>query len=274
MLKLKKAVNSFVLTKKKFKKRHMRGGMFGRSKTKEEKLLIALKTAIDNDYKNCLSVIDKVFKDIKKGTSNPSNIIFLYKKKIHIPVVIENLNAVKEKMGTFTPAQGPLSKLKEDITKFVDAKLIEMNSVKDEIDATLATSSPANSVQLSPMFTTEKISESSEIKKILELLVIEGGTIKDFQESQIAVKVKEAKDLYKAFLQEVSNAEKPQTGETRSMFSSGRTVTTPPVVIGEQSFKVTTSPDCTTTRCSATIQSGGSRKSKTKKVLKGGRRRR
>ena len=83
--------------------------------------------------------------------------------------------------------------------------------------------------------------------------------------------------------EKVSKAESPSKGKGSSMFSF---LSKPPVntaqpaasvEIGPKTYTVTTSPECTTTQCvaTATLQTGGSRKSKrSKKTLKGGRRRR
>jgi hypothetical protein len=109
MLKLKNAVNSFILTKKKFDKkkkktRRMRGGATTVKKTKEEiakeakeakdlkTLLDALKIAMQHEYDNCLDGLDKANND----KQSPESKIIFHKAIIHIPIVISHLSRLKE----------------------------------------------------------------------------------------------------------------------------------------------------------------------------------
>jgi len=311
MLKLKRAVNSFVLTKKKFKNRRMRGGAqsgpagaaagpakgkrtflnpFG-SVTKtpdqliKDKLIKTLIYAINADFDNCLTGIDKALKNI----SDPTSIVRLKKGNIHIPVTTDNINAAKERIATFGGENPQMEKELTKIKTEIEEKLVQLNRYKIEITTFLNKTYKTDiekelSDLIKEKYTTEKIKSLSEVTKILGLFDKVGKT--DLTVELIDKTSKYAKKEYKAFTDEILDDEKKEPREARSMFSfrskAPVPVTNPSqeVKLNKMEFSVTTNPECTPQNCVATIvQKGGARKSKRSKMersktLKGGRRRR
>lgn len=299
MLKLKNAVNSFIITKKimnkKKKTRRMRGGMgmFRKTKTPEEVKLInenlikekmakalislikALITAIKTDYDNCLLGIDKAL----KTKSEPNSIDILKKGRVHIPIVIENITKAKLKVENFKPNYPNAVKEFENLENYIQEKLKYL-----EINKNLIAQSGIDDVfpeTIKDIYTEADIRPLSEVTKIL--ILFDKVDTPELTVDLIDKTSKDANTAYKAFLEKVSKAESPSKGKGSSMFSF---LSKPPVKtaqpaasvdIGPKTYTVTTSPECTTTQCvaTATLQTGGSRKSKrSKKTLKGGRRRR
>ena len=245
MLKLKNAVNSFVLTKKKFDKkknkkktRRMRGGgvfSFGKKtpeqqkkidekkekekkrrqniidKQKGEKILKALEKAIQRDFDNCLVGLDKA---LPNKTSPDSKIIF-HKAKIHIPVVRENLNNVEVVIKKFTENITLRDSLLKDIKKKRDDLAIKESSLN------LINLGDEDVPQvIKNVYKKESIEAASEVSKIIKLIVLNAeGEISEIHEEKISQTVKEANDEYKYFLELVENARKSNPRERTSMLS-------------------------------------------------------
>jgi len=323
MLKLKRAVNSFVLTKKKFKNRRMRGGAttgpppaakqsflsrfsrtaktpaaaaagpakrsllnpFGSTKSpeqlKNDKLIKALVSAINEDYNNCLIGIDKAL----RNKSDPTSINRLKKGRLHIPITIENINAAKARIETFKTTNKQMEKELEKIEKDIQEKLDNLKNSNNGISQSGI--DDVFPVMIQEIYTEDNIRSLSEVTKILVLFDKLGTP--DLTVALIDKTSKDVRSAYKVFLEKVSSAEKLQPREARSMFSFRSKapapvtpVTTPfqEVKLNKMEFSVTTGPECTPKNCVATIvQKGGARKSKRSKrerpkTLKGGRRRR
>ena len=244
MLKLKNAVNSFVLTKKKFDKkknkkktRRMRGGVFGFGKKtpeqqqqieqqkqdkkkreqniiyqkKGEKILNALKKAINNDYTHCLDGLDKA---LANETKPDSKIIF-HKAKIHIPVVRENLNKVEDVIKKFT-----------ENTKLRDSLIEDIKKKKDDLDIKYRALTEINLEDkdvpqgIKQVYKGESIEDASEVSNILKLIVLNAeGEISEIHEEKISEKATESNNKYKYFLGLVETARKSNPRVTKSMMS-------------------------------------------------------
>lgn len=249
MLKLKNAVNSFVLTKKIFDKkknkkktRRMRGGMFTTQNT-EQKLLYALKSAILNEYNNCLLGLKGALQSTSKITSQT----IINKCRIHIPVVLNNLKAVKDilnqlesnkekdisnassrerfakqikgtkqRISTANTTLKIIKDIKKDIEEKVGYLKVQENSIK------ISGIQPELPELIKEIYTSERIKESSEVLKLLTLFD-NTGKLKPFNDdSKIIQYSKEAKEKYASFLKEVSISEKSTPREKpRSIFSFG-----------------------------------------------------
>ncbi len=304
MLKLKRAVNSFVLTKKKFKNRRMRGGAatgpagpvtgkksflnrfrstakppaagpakgkrtflnpFG-SVTKTPEQLIK-----DKLIKALVSAINEDYNNCLIGIdkalrnkSDPTSINRLKKGRLHIPITIENINAAKARIATFVADN---REELEKIEKDIQEKLDNLKNSNNGISQSGI--DDVFPVMIQEIYTDANIRSLSEVTKILGLFDKLGTP--DLTVPLIDKTSKDARSAYKVFLEKVSSAEKLQPREARSIFSSKPKQTAPvtnplhEVVIGEKTFKVVTDKDCTSKRCVATIQSGGARKSKRSK---------
>jgi len=241
MLKLKRAVNSFVLTKKKFKKIRMRGGatngpaaaagpaagppkssFFGRfrsaPKTPEQlikdKLIKALVSAINEDYNNCLIGIDKALKNV----SDPTSIVRLKKGRLHIPITIKNINVAKEKIGSFVEDNRDLVKELEKIETDIQEKLENLKNSNNAISQSGI--DDVFPVMIKEIYTDANIRSLSEVTKILGLFAKVGTT--DLTVALIDKTSKDAKKEYKVFLEKVSSAEKLQSGGARKSKRSKR----------------------------------------------------
>jgi len=245
MLKLKNAVNSFVLTKKKFDKKknkkktiRMRGGgvfSFGKKtpeqqkkideqKEKEnyrkqrkinednvEKILKALEKAIQRDFDNCLVGLDKA---LPNQTSPDSKIIF-HKAKIHIPVVRENLNNVENLIKNFSYSKSLRNSLIDDIKKKRDDLKVKQTALNQ---ITLEDKDVPPGIR--EVYTPEDINEASEVSNIFKLIHFDDkGGISKIDYEKISQTVKEANNKYKYFLELVENARKSNPRERTSMLS-------------------------------------------------------
>jgi hypothetical protein len=269
MLKLKHAVNSFVITKKKFNKnKRMRGGAEA-AEPKVKPLFDALTEAIETEFKNCTEGIDDALR-----SKSAENTILLNKKRILIPILITDLKQVSEMMGQITDIalSGLKTNIKENIVeklKVLEPKLIEIEG--GGIDAELPES-------IKTIYTSVNISPLSRIKKILALFDIKGDTIVPVEniEEVVREEVRKANTEYQEFLDKVT-AKSNSTGSNVGASTTG---------VGGMKFTATTHKNCTSKNCivEVTQQVGGRktrnkrrkgvRKSQNKKILKGGRRRR
>ena len=299
MLKLKNAVNSFVLTKKKYKKRRMRGGAAEGSS--EGSAVVAgpavgappappavaappaARGSFLNRFRSTKKTPDQIINDklIKtlvyainaeydncllgidkalKNKSDPVSINTLKKGRLHIPIVIANITKAKDKFETFGSENKDLQKI---ITE-IENKLGNLTNYQTAISGSgLDDDFP---VLIKDIYTEDKIRSLSEVTKILDLFGQSNLTVALIDKTS-----KDAKSEYKAFLEGVSRAEKLQPTEARSsMFSFGRKPSTPvtsaPVtstLLNKMTFTVKTQEGCKSTGCVAKItQAGGSRKSK------------
>jgi hypothetical protein len=262
MLKLKHAVNSFVITKKKFNKnKRMRGGAAQEQVEAKvvavKPLFDALTKAIDEEFENCTQGIDQAL-----STKSPDDIILLNKKRIFIKILLHDLDAVQQKMNEIIDTS--LGDLKQTLlSKSVDQKRsLETNLEKIE-------------GPVKPLPDLTDLYPLSRIKKILDLFVINDGTIVPVE--NIEQLVTKENTEYQTFLDQVaakSNSTGSNVGATTSK------------ITGE--YKVTIDNSCTPENCSPKVEKvqrgggrktrnkrrKGARKSQNKKILKGGRRRR
>ena len=349
MLKLKNAVNSFLLTKKKFDKkkkkkkktRRMRGGAttvktkeekakeakvakeaIAKAKAKEEKekkILNALEKAIFNEYNHCLNKLEDALND----GQNPKSKITFHKVLIQIPVLLRHLDQVQDKIKTINT--NLKTKLIENIEKKRGFLQNKDRSLKKLItEGKLKDSDFPEGIKA--VYKPESIKAASEVLILLNLFFDPDGNVKPI--SNIDDSIKEAsssaENKYNAFLDLVKDAKMSVPKDKKSWFSFSsnpastpqvhadpKVVTVPQVSsgaelsaipqvpsgaevssvkqisvdgpagqvfkIGKIPYKATTDPECTTQKCVVTVekvQSGGARKSKRSKTLKGGRRRR
>jgi len=277
MLKLKHAVNSFVITKKKFNKnKRMRGGAAqGQAAEAAAKvaavkpLFDALTKAIETEFTNCTEGIDDALQ-----SESAENIILLNKKRILIPILITDLNQVSEMMGKISDMA--LSGLKTNITENIVNKTEPLNTQLAKIEAYGIVPTLPESIKT--IYTSENISPLSRIKKILALFDIKDGTINPVE--NIEETVTKANTDYQTFLKQVIEAEKVSAKSNSTGSNVGATTKK------RQTFTTTIDEGCEQGEtCIVEVKRGGgrktrnkrrkgARKSQNKKILKGGRRRR
>ncbi len=344
MLKLKNAVNSFILTKKKFDKkkkktRRMRGGATTvktkeqkakeakeakeakAKEAKEAKILNSLEKAISKEYDYCLNKLEDALND----GQNPKSKITFHKVLIQIPVLLGHLKQVQDKIKTINTNVNLKTKLIENIEKkrgFLQNKQRSLNKLKTE--GKLKDSDFPEGIKA--VYKPESIEAASEVLILLNLFFEPDGKVKRINNIDDSIKQasSSAENKYNAFLELVKDAKMSVPKDKKSWFSFSsnpastpqvpadtKVVTVPQVSsgtelsaipqvpsgaevssakqvsvdgpagqvfkIGKIPYKATTDPECTTQKCIVTVekvQSGGARKSKRSKTLKGGRRRR
>jgi len=274
MLKLKHAVNSFVITKKKFNKnKRMRGGAqaavtaeaAAAAKVAAVKPLFgALTEAIETEFKNCTEGIDDALQ-----TESAENKILLNKKRILITILLHDLDVVEQKMSDSKITDKSLDDIKQMVIGNTKTRYENLKSELAKIEASVNKPLP-DLTDLSPL---------SRIKKILALFVINDGTIVPVENIEQAVT--NANTKYQIFLDQVNEAEKV-TAKSKFTGSNVGASTTK-----RQTFTATIDEGCEKGKiCNVQVQQGGGgrktrnkrrkgvRKSQNKKILKGGRRRR
>jgi hypothetical protein len=259
MLKLKHAVNSFVITKKKFNKnKRMRGGAAQGQAVKVaavKQLFDALTKAIDEEFENCTQGIDDALQ-----SESPENTILLNKKRIFIKILLHDLEAVLQKMNEIIDTS-----LRDLIQKFL-SKSVEQ---KTSLETNLA----KIEVSVKPLLDLNDLYPLSRIKKILDLFVINGGSIEVVENIEQLVTKENTK--YQAFLDQVntkSNSISSNVGSTTTKRQTFTTIIDEGCETGETCIvQVKQEGGGRKTR---NKRRKGVRKSQNKKILKGGRRRR
>jgi len=274
MLKLKHAVNSFVITKKKFNKnKRMRGGAAAAAKVAAVKPLFgALTEAIETEFKNCTEGIDDALQ-----TESAENKILLNKKRILIPILLDDFDLVQQKIPDSKITDESLNLLRQTILINIVNKTEPLNNELAKIEAYGI--DPQLPDPIKDIYTSDNISPLSRIKKILALFDIKGGTIVPVENIEQVVReaVTEANTKYQEFLDQVA-------AKSNSIVSNVGSTTTGE---GEMTFMATIAKGCEKGKiCNVQVlQKGGGRKtrnkrrkgvrkSQNKKILKGGRRRR
>jgi len=280
MLKLKHAVNSFVITKKKFNKnKRMRGGAQAAAAVTAEAaaaakvaavkpLFGALTDAIETEFKNCTEGIDDALQ-----TKSAENKILLNKKRILIPILLDDFDLVQQKIPDSKITDESLNLLRQTILINIVNKTEPLNTQLAKIEAYGI--NPELPDPIKDIYTSDNISPLSRIKKILALFVIKDGTIVPVENIEEAVR--EANTKYQAFLDQVA-------AKSNSIGSNAGSTTT---VAGGMTFTANIPEGCKKGEtCNVKVQQQGGgrktrnkrrkgvRKSQNKKILKGGRRRR
>ena len=241
----------------------MRGGATAAEQAKP--LFDALTEAIETEFTNCTEGIDKAL-----TSKRPEDIILLNKKRILIPILIDDLDAVQQKFPDSSKITDvSLLNLKESLMSNTISKTKTLESQLEKITNSVPNAELPDPIKA--IYTSDTISPLSRIKKILALFVIESGKINI--EGSIEETIKNANQEYENFLKRVSDAEK---GSKPSATSSNTGM----------SFTATIDKECNfETECIVKVKRGGGRKtrnkkrkgvrkSQNKKILKGGRRRR